>query len=88
MPHIYHLTINQNHWTFTLTHQPAQSHLAIPIDIRGNHARSKAQYDWLCQQVRELGLEEDLECAWFSSWIGAPTAVQRLVDHLISLGKY
>jgi hypothetical protein len=57
------------------------------MDIRGNYARSKAQYDWLCQQVRELGLEEALEFAWFSTWIGAPTAIQRLVDHTVIGGE-
>ena len=60
----------------------------IPMDIRGNYARSMEQLDWVENQVALLGLKQALTCMWDSAWSGDEASIRAFESALQKAGGH
>lgn len=82
----YELKQGESSWKFTFKYGTASSWLEIPSDMRGYHARSKEQYDWLKEGLTDLELITKLEEVWSSAWEGKLALIQQIEQWLQKQG--
>ena len=66
----------------------AAHRIEIPMDMRGYHARSIEQYDWMKEKISLWGLADSLTCEWDAHWVGSEDAVRALEAGLLAEGAF